>query len=103
MSFTKKIIGAILLIASFSVASFADNNPIKNKKNIRKNYKTTTVVSSNIQTTDDIKVKQKKRKGAYHIQNKAGVNTLAEANNVKTGKQLEKSSNGVYPYMKWKK
>ncbi|NME67972.1 hypothetical protein [Flammeovirga aprica] len=100
MSLTKKIFGAVLLIASFSVTTFAGNNPIKDKNNIRKNYKTSTVATSSTQTTEDVKVTAKKRKGAYHIQNKAGVNTLAEANKVEAGKQLERG-NAVYPYQKW--
>ncbi|KXX71011.1 hypothetical protein [Flammeovirga sp. SJP92] len=103
MSLTKKFIGTLLLAASFSVASFASDNPIKEKNNIRKNYKTSTVTTGNIQTNDDIKVTAKKRKGAYHVQNKAGVNTLAEANKVEAGKQLERGTNGVYPYQKWAK
>ncbi|MBD0402322.1 hypothetical protein [Flammeovirga sp. EKP202] len=102
MSLTKKFIGAVLLVASFSVASFADN-PIKNKNQLRKGYKTTTVQKARIQTNSDVKVTAKKRKGAYHIQNKAGVNTLAEANKVEAGKQLERGTNGVYPYQKWTK
>lgn len=103
MSFTKKLIGAVLLVTSFSVASFANNNdPIKSKNNIRKNYKTTTLASANNHTSDEVKVTAKKRKGAYHIQNKAGVNTLAEANNVDAGKKLDKG-NAVYPYSKWSK
>ncbi|WP_044205912.1 hypothetical protein [Flammeovirga sp. OC4] len=103
MSFTKKIIGSVLLIASFSISSFATNNPIIEKNNIRKNYKTSTVTTGNIQTNSDVQVTVKKRKGAYHIQNKAGVNTLAEANKVEAGKQLERGTNGVYPYQKWAK
>ncbi|MBD0402321.1 hypothetical protein [Flammeovirga sp. EKP202] len=103
MSFTKKFIGTLLLATSFSVVSFANDNPIKEKNNIRKNYKTTTVTTANIQTNSDMQVTAKKRKGAYHIQNKAGVNTLAEANQVEAGKQLERGTNGVYPYQKWAK
>ncbi|WP_044205914.1 hypothetical protein [Flammeovirga sp. OC4] len=103
MSITKKFIGTLLLATSFSVVSFANDNPIKEKNNIRKNYKTTTVTTANIQTNSDMQVTAKKRKGAYHIQNKAGVNTLAEANQVEAGKQLERGTNGVYPYQKWAK
>ncbi|KXX71012.1 hypothetical protein [Flammeovirga sp. SJP92] len=103
MSLTKKIIGAVLLVTSFSVASFAEDNPIKKKNQIRKNYKTTVVAPAKIQTNEDVKVVAKKRKGAYHIQNKAGVNTLAEANKVEAGKQLKRGTNGVYPYQKWTK
>ncbi|NME67969.1 hypothetical protein [Flammeovirga aprica] len=102
MSLTKRTIGTVLLIASFSVASFADN-PIKNKNQIRKNYKRAKApTTASIQTTSDVQVKAKKRKGAYHIQNKAGVNTLSEANKVNAGKKLERG-NPVYPYQKWKK
>ncbi|NME67970.1 hypothetical protein [Flammeovirga aprica] len=100
MSITKKFIGTVLLVTSFAATTFAGNNPIKDKNQLRKNYKTTTVATANIQTNEEVKVTAKKRKGAYHIQNKAGVNTLAEANKVEAGKKLERG-NAVYPYQKW--
>ncbi|NME67971.1 hypothetical protein [Flammeovirga aprica] len=100
MTITKKLIGTVLLVTGFAATTFAGNNPIKDKNQLRKNYKTTTVATANIQTNEDVKVTAKKRKGAYHIQNKAGVNTLAEANKVEAGKQLERG-NAVYPYQKW--
>lgn len=103
MSFTKTIFGTVLFVTCFSVASFADtDDPIKSKNKIRKNYKTATLATTNYHTSSEVKVKPKKRKGAYHIQNKAGVNTLAEANKVNAGKKLEKGTR-VYPYSKWKK
>ncbi|OHX64099.1 hypothetical protein [Flammeovirga pacifica] len=100
---TKKLIGTILLAAGVSLTTLADN-PITKKNKVRKGYKTTTVhkTSKSVQTNNDVAVVRKNRKGAYHIQNHAGVTTLAEAQGVNAGKTVDQTS-AKYPYMKWSK
>ncbi|NLR92950.1 MULTISPECIES: hypothetical protein [Flammeovirga] len=96
----KKIIAIALIIAGVNFAANADNP----QKNIRKNYKTTTLAQRDtklsIEHEDDAITK--KRKGAYYIQNQAGVNTLAEAGNTNPGKTIQQAP-AKYPYMKWSK
>ncbi|AZQ65201.1 hypothetical protein EI427_23595 [Flammeovirga pectinis] len=100
---TKTLLSTALLIGAVSLSTLADN-PIQKKNKIRKGYKTTTVVKADktIKSNNDNVVMAKNRKGAYHIQNKNGVNTLNEAQGVNAGKTIDQTP-GVYPYMKWAK
>ncbi|OHX67131.1 hypothetical protein [Flammeovirga pacifica] len=97
----KKLVAIALLIAGITFTANADNP----QKNIRKSYKTTTVAQQDkklaVMHEEDVVVKN--RKGAYHIQNKAGVTTLNEAQDVTPGKTIKQTETAKYPYMKWNK
>ncbi|ANQ50351.1 hypothetical protein MY04_2983 [Flammeovirga sp. MY04] len=96
-----KIIAIALLIAGITITANADNP----QKNIRKSYKTTTIAQQDtkLAVMHEEDVTAKKRKGAYHVQNQAGVNTLGEAQEVNPGKTIRQTETAKYPYMKWNK